>query len=292
MPRSMTGYGRGEHTASGHRAVVEVRSVNHRHAEFSIRLTRGYMALEERLRAVLPDRVARGRVDVSVTVEALQGQHREVRVDPELAAGYLHALLELGRRLKMRVRPRLETLIALPEVIAVTDARPDPEAAWPAVQDALAEALDALVRMREREGERLYRDLAHRLGHLGQLMEEVGARAPLAQEEYRQRVAERIAEMAGRVELEPSRIAGEVAVLVERGSIAEELVRVGSHLTEAREALSRDGPVGRRLEFIVQELGRELNTAAAKTTDVRIGKLLLDAREELDKIREQVQNLE
>lgn len=292
MPLSMTGYGRSEATVAGHRAVVEIRSVNHRFADFSLRLPRRYGQLEEPVRALLLERVARGRVDLHLVVEPVGGGSREVRVDLELAAAHARALTDLGRRLRLRGRPRLETIAALPDVVVAAEPVMDPQAAWPAVRQAVVEAREQLVEMRRREGDRLYQDITHRLGRLGQLIEEVKARAPLAAEEQRQRLAQRVAELGRGVELDQARLASEIALVVEKAGITEELVRVGSHLQEAARALGERVPVGRRLEFIAQEIGRELNTAAAKTGDLQVGKLLVDAREELEKVREQVQNIE
>jgi len=288
----MTGYGRGEGRTSDYRAVIEVRSVNHRFFDLNLRLPRGYGALEERIRAVVQDQVTRGRLDLSLVLERSAGGDGQVRLDTALAERYHQMLCDLGRRLALSDPPRLDTILTLPGVITNGFEDEDVEAAYPAVHEALAESIGQLVAMRRREGERLHRDLAHRLARLGQLMEEVSMAAPRALEECRARLAERLSAFGRGIELDVPRVTTEVALAAERSDTTEELVRVRSHLHEVSQTLTAEGPVGRRLDFLVQEIGRELNTAASKTGDMPMSGLLLDAREELEKVREQVQNLE
>ncbi|HCC32989.1 MAG TPA: YicC family protein [Clostridiales bacterium] len=292
MLRSMTGYGRGEGRTTGHRAVAEVRSVNHRFFDLSLRLPRGYGGLEERVRAAVQEQLTRGRVELSLTVERLAGGDGQVRVDADLAERYHEMLLQLGRRLALSDPPRLDTILTLPGVMAGGPQDEDLEAVYPAVHEAVTEGVGQLAAMRRREGDRLCRDLAHRLSRLGQLMEEVSVAVPRALEEGRARLTERLNAFGGGMELDAARLTTEVALAAERCDITEELVRVGSHLHEAGRTLTAGGPAGRRLDFLSQEIGRELNTAASKTGDLPISRLLLDAREELEKVREQVQNLE
>jgi uncharacterized protein (TIGR00255 family) len=289
----MTGYGRGEGQTACHRAVVEVRSVNHRSFDLNLRLPRGYGGLEERLRSVVQEHLTRGRVDLSLAIERMTGGDGQVRVDADLAERYHQLLLQLGRRLAIPDPPRLDTILTLPGVLAGgLEDEDDVEAAYPAAHEALVEGIRHLVAMRLREGDRICRDLAHRLARLGQLMEEVSMAAPEALEAGRVRLTERMRALSAGMQLDAARATTEVALAAERCDITEELVRVRSHLDEAGRTLTTGGPVGRRLDFLSQEIGRELNTAASKTGDIRISKLLLDAREELEKVREQVPNLE
>lgn len=292
MPRSMTGYGRGEGRTASHRAVVEVRSVNHRFFDLNLRLPRGYGALEGRIRAAVQEQVIRGRVDLSLTIERVADGDGQVRVDADLAERYHRMLLELGRRLALPDPPRLDTLLTLPGVVVSGQEDEDVEAVYPAVHEALAEGIDQLVAMRRREGGRLHQDLVHRLSRLGQLVEEAGVAAPRALEECRIRLTERLNAFGRGMELDAVRATTEVALAAERSDITEELVRARSHLDEVSRTLTAEGPVGRRLDFLIQEIGRELSTAASKTGDMPMSRLILDAREELEKVREQVQNLE
>ncbi len=296
MVRSMTGYGAAEQDTGAGRWWVEVRSTNHRFLEVAARLPRELAALEERVRTAVASRVRRGRVEVVVR-EEVPRRSRQVTVDTELARHYARALEELRRELALEDSVRLSTLLALPEVVRVEEGRPDVEAAWEALQPVLGRALDALVEMREAEGRRLAEDLVERVARLERWLEEVARRAELLPGEYAERLRGRIqellrglgAELAG----QESRLALEIAAFADRCDVREELVRLRSHLEAARALLAaRDGAVGRKLEFLVQEMQREVNTVGAKAADLQVSRAVLEMKSELEAIREQVQNVE
>ncbi|MEW5762180.1 MAG: YicC/YloC family endoribonuclease [Bacillota bacterium] len=291
MLRSMTGYGRGEALAGGRRFTVEVRALNHRFCEINIRLPRYLLALEERMRRLVAAHIARGRVDVYLSVEEGESNLNAVKVDKGLALAYYKALEELKSVLGLQDAVKLEHLVGLPQLI-VTDPSPaEAEAWWPAVAEALEAALAALAAAREAEGQALGRDLAARLARMEEIVARVGQRAPEVPVAYRRRLSERVAELGGGV-VDPVRLAQEVALLAERADITEELVRLRSHLARARECLEGEGPVGRRLDFLAQEMFREINTAGAKAQDEVIAGLVVEFKTELEKVREQMQNIE
>ncbi len=296
MVRSMTGYGVAEVDAEGGRWWVEVRSTNHRFLEVTVRLPKDLGALEERVRAEVARRVRRGRVDVVVREEPGR-RARTVAVDVELARRYAQALEDLRRTLGLEDSPTLAALLSLPEVVRVEEARPDADAAWQALYPGLERALEALVGMREQEGARLAEDLRERVARLEEWVEAVQRRAQALPQAYAERLRERVAALLRGLNVDSppdeARLAMEVAAFADRCDVREELVRLRSHLEQARGLLeSRDGAVGRKLEFLLQEMQREVNTVGSKAADLEVTQAVLEMKSELEAIREQVQNLE
>ncbi len=296
--RSMTGYGRGEEATGAGRVVVELRAVNHRFTEIGVRLPRSLAGLEDRLKRLVGTEVGRGRVDVLVSLEEYAGRQATVEVNQALASAYHQALLEIKRLLDLPDEPRLADLVALPEVVLVRDAEAEVETWWPAVEGAARQALGQLVAMREAEGAAIWQDLAHRIGNLEQIIKAIEVRAPAVVEAYHRRLGERVEELLrgaghpGAAAIDGTRLATEVALFAERANVTEELVRAESHLEQLRKCEAMAEPVGRRLDFIVQELNREFNTVGAKANDAEISRLVVEAKAELEKVREQIQNLE
>lgn len=290
--RSMTGFGRGEAEAAGCRFTAEIRSVNARFVEVTVRLPWPDAALEDRLRAMVRERVLRGRVELSVAVRRVAGGGLP-QVDRELALSYYLLLKELANSLGIKQTFDLTKIIQLPGVIR-PETDPDGEEWAPAVVAAAEAALDRFLGMRRAEGARLAEDLLNRLGALERLAQVIAERAPVAVAAYRDRLAERVARLPEAVRLDESRLAMEVALLAERTGITEEIVRLRSHLAEGRRLLSEgaDGGVGRPLEFLLQEMHREINTIGSKGSDVAVARAVLQAKGELEKLREQVQNVE
>lgn len=296
MVRSMTGYGAAEVEAQTGRWWVEVRSTNHRFLEVVVRLPRDLGALEDRVRAAVAGRVRRGRVEVLVREEAT-GRARSVTVDTELARQYAQALETLRRELGIQDSLNLAALLALPEVVRLEEVRPDVELAWHALRTGLDQALDSLVRMREAEGAHLAEDLAARVARVEEWVEEVSRRAEELPRVYAQRLRERVAELVRALGVErppdEARLAMEVAAFADRCDVREELVRLRSHLHQARALLhASDGAVGRKLEFLLQEMQREVNTVGSKAGDLDVTRAVLEMKSELEAIREQVQNVE
>ncbi|MGB9846411.1 MAG: YicC/YloC family endoribonuclease [Desulfotomaculales bacterium] len=292
MLRSMTGYGRGEAAAAGKRFIVELKSVNHRFCEVVIRLPKNLLAIEERMREQIQKKLFRGRVDCYLTVEEAGPKNVAVKVDKSLVAAYYKAMREILSVLGKDEEPRLEHFLALPGLFAVEEPPENIEEIWAGVEQALSGALASLLEMRRTEGARLREDIESRVGRIEKLNREIEGRAPQVVEEYRRRLSQRVAELVPGGVVDPVRLAGEVALFAERSSIAEEVVRIYSHLGQMRLTCGEEGPVGRKLDFLVQEVNREINTIAHKAGDLQISQFVVEAKSELEKIREQVQNVE
>lgn len=291
----MTGYGAAEARTDAGRWVVEARSVNHRFLEVSVRLPRELGALEDRVRAVVGGRVSRGRIEVAVLKDDPSPRARSVRIDVELARRYAEAVRELQRVLEAPDAVPLSVLLSLPDVVRVETEREDPEAAWTAIAPAVDAAVENLVAMRRAEGQRLARDLLRRLDRLETLADQVASRADRVVEDYARRLRRRIGELlraAGGAEVDDARLAVEVALFAERADISEEITRLRSHFAHMRFLLDGRGPVGRKLEFLLQEIGREVNTIGSKATDLAITQAVLEMKSQLESLREQVANVE
>ena len=292
MIRSMTGFGRGEASGEAGRIVVEMKAVNHRFSEVVFRMPRQFASLEEPARKQIQSRVSRGRVDVFISYDATASA-KGVKVDKELAIAYYNALIELGGEIGSKTELSLDTLAKLPDVLKVEDSEVTAEQLWPIFEAALVPAVENLLAMREREGAALATELLTRIDKLQQLRDTVAQRAPQVVEEYRTRLTKRLEELLGAANpVDPQRLAQEVAMFADRSDVAEELQRFGSHLDQFRENIAGDEAVGRKLDFLVQEIGREINTIGSKANDAAITVQVVEAKSELEKIREQVQNIE
>lgn len=301
--RSMTGYGAAVRERGSVRVAVEVRSLNQRFLEVRLTGPREYGPLEGELRGIVRSRVARGRVEVNVSrtgdLGARGGRQRRrvtgglrVCVDEALARAYVSALRRLGRKLGLAGELGIDVLRSLPGVVEVSEVPVDLRRERPVVLAALRAALGAFDRERRREGDNLRRDMAARVRRLKRLAAEMGRRVPRAEAALGHRHRERLGRLLDRGEVDPARLAQEAAMLVARSDVSEELVRLASHLSALGAALARRGAVGKQIEFILQELVREANTIGAKAGDLGLGELVLEAKGEIEKLREQVQNVE
>ena len=292
MLRSMTGFGASDLATAAGRYTVEARSLNHRFLEIIVRLPRELAPLEDRIRALVQGRVLRGRVEVAIMRENYGKRLRTVRIDLDLAKAFASALNELKQALELPGSPDLAMLSALPDLIRIEDQKEDLEAAWTAIAEGLEVALSRLVAMREREGARLASDLGQRVRRLAERADEIERRAPLVVQEHAARLTRRIEELIGMPPVDEGRLAAEVAIFADRSDIAEETTRLRSHLAQMQQMLIGDGPAGRTLEFLVQELGSEANTIGSKANDVEISRAVIAVKGELESLREQIQNLE
>jgi len=290
--KSMTGYGRGEAVMPGRNFLMELKSVNHRYCEVFLRMPRYLSPLEDRIRRLIQSRIARGRVDGFLTVEACGAKNTLVKVDKCLAEAYYKSIKELQETLEVEGKIKLKHLINLPDVLTVEEPVENVEEMWPAVKVAVENALDNLVQMRRLEGERLSEDLLKKVERVAQLNEQIKKRAPLMVENYKDKLACRLKEFLEEGILENERIAAEAAFFAERSAIDEETVRLESHLNQVNDCLGADKPAGRKLEFIIQEMNREINTVASKAGDLEISRWVIEIKSELEKIREQAQNIE
>ncbi|MGI6648101.1 MAG: YicC/YloC family endoribonuclease [Bacillota bacterium] len=293
MLRSMTGFGRGEAVITGKRITVEIKSVNHRYCEVATRLPRIYSALEEKIRRTVQARVSRGRLDVFVNVVQEGEKTALVKVDKGLAMAYYNSLRELGELLQISPEITAEQLSHFPGVLVLQEEEDDLDILWSGLEEAIILAMDSLVEMREIEGNRLNYDIIHRIGKIEQFINEISVQEPKVVNNYRERLSNRVRELiSDQLVVDESRLATEVAVFAERCNITEELVRLNSHLTQFRQLINSDDSIGRKLDFLVQELHREANTIGSKANDAEISHLVVEIKSELEKIREQIQNVE
>lgn len=292
MIQSMTGFGRGEYTAGARQISVEIKSINHRYSEFSIKLPRKYAALEERTRLRLAKVISRGKVDVFIKTEDREGSEREMNIDKGLAAKYHEKIQDLALTLDLPMDLGVSQLIGMPGVMSIDEAAEEIEEVWAQLEKPLEEALEHLLAMRTSEGGRLAGDFLARLDYLEELRARLLAKSPLVVENYRQKLANRIADLLGQQPVDESRLVQEVAMFADRASVDEELVRLDSHFKQFRELVQADQPVGRKLDFLCQEMNREINTTGSKANDLEMTKIVVEMKSELEKLREQVQNIE
>lgn len=288
---SMTGFGSG--VAGDHRrsARVEARSVNHRYCDILLHFSPRHVDWEEQARRLVDARISRGRVEIFATLEECDIEERTVRLDASLLAGYARAV----SRAEEIVGPlpfTLDALLAIPDLFVVEENPDDEESAWPVLEKALIQALDRLVDMRVREGRRLQEDVLQRLARIEDWLADIAERAPRVVVEYRTRLASRLAELLASPPVAEERLAAEVALFADRSCITEELVRAHSHIAQFRQTCGENGQVGRKLDFLLQELNREVNTVASKAADSEIARFVVSIKAELEKIREQAQNIE
>ena len=288
---SMTGYGRCQIERDGRTMTVEVKSVNHRFLDTSYRLARHLMFLDDVVRKGVSARLARGHVDVFVNYENHREDAREIRVDTALAVAYQRAMYELSGALGIEANLSLQEYARMPDVLTVQESAEDQDAVRELFEEALSGALDALIVMRAQEGENMKRDILDKIARIEEIREAVAARAPMVVEDYRIRLKERIAAMT-EGEIDEARLLTEIAVFADRAAIDEELVRLFSHTAQIRKMVEMAEPVGRKLDFLVQELNREVNTIGSKAMDAQIAQYVVQAKGEIEKLREQVQNIE
>ena len=288
---SMTGYGRAAREAEGRQMTVELKSVNHRFLDLSFRMPRNLMFLEEAARKAISARLNRGHVDVFVTYKNLRTDAKTVAVDRALFDAYA-AALEGVADAGLRDDRSLMSVARLPDVLVVSEAEEDREAVTALMLETVGEALDQLVAMREREGEAMKRDLSEKVEAIERMTEAVEARYPETVNAYRERLRAAVQELLGDAEVDENRLLTEVALMADRSAIAEETVRLKSHVAQLRKLFEAKEPIGRRIDFIVQELNREVNTISSKSQDIPITRLAVDMKAEIEKLREQLQNIE
>jgi uncharacterized protein (TIGR00255 family) len=289
----MTGYGAGASDAATARVSVEIRGVNQRFLDVKVTLPREYAAWESEIRERVRSAAERGRVDVAVTRTPVASRRRyRVGVRDELAERYVGAARRLGKRLGIAGEVAITDVLRLPELFETSEETPALEPERAALKRALATALKAFDRERRREGKALETELLGRTQALRKLAGAIRSRVPAATEAFVTRVRERLAKLEGLPEIEPQRIAQELVTLAERGDITEELVRLDHHLRALAATLKGAGAIGKRVEFLLQEIQRELNTTGSKAADLTINGLVVDGKAEVEKLREQVQNVE
>lgn len=288
--QSMTGYGRASVERDGRQMTIELKSVNHRFLDLAFRMPRNLMFLEDAARKAIGAKLSRGHVDVFVTYRNLRTDARTVAVDRNLFDAYAQALEALSGGALEDDRS-LMAIARMPDVVTVVEAEEDREAVTALMLDALDEALGQLLAMRLREGEAMKRDLLEKTAAIEAMTAAIEARYPETVEEYRNRLKQAVRELMDQ-EVDENRLMMEVALMADRSAIAEEIVRLNSHVQALRKLCEEDAPIGRRLDFIVQELNRETNTISSKSQDIPITRRAVDMKAEIEKLREQLQNVE
>lgn len=290
--RSMTGYGRGQSVRNGSKFTVELNSVNRKQSDVVVTLPRELAEIEPRVRDVINAEVTRGRLNVVIACHHSGPGAEAALLDAKLARSYYKAIVDLQKELGAVGEIGIETILRAPGVMRTVDAAPEPEDAWPQVQAALADALGDLVKMREREGKNLAKDLIKRLKIVRTAVREIRKLQPAVVQRYRQTLHDRVARAGVDLALDDDRLVKEIIFFADKSDITEELTRLDSHFAQFAHHLRKDEAVGRTLEFMSQEIGREFNTLGAKANDVQISQLVVACKSEMEKIREQIQNIE
>ena len=289
--KSMTGFGRGEFSQGASTFSVDVRSVNHRYSDVSVRMPRAMSVLEEKVREFVTEKISRGKVDVYINYNTF-GQNSQVKLDTNLAKAYVDSLNTLKEMFGIRDDISLSLLTRFPDIMALETVEMDMDELWLILKQALEMAFNALVEMRQREGERLKNDLLDKLVNVKGFVGSIKEKSYSIVDEYKNKLYDRIKELTKDIPIDENRLLTEVAVFADKSSIDEEIVRLESHLEELQKALNFKGSVGKKLDFIIQEMNREVNTIGSKITDLGILNNVISIKTEIEKIREQVQNIE
>lgn len=292
MIKSMTGFGRAQETVDGMTVTVELKSVNHRYFEFTAKVPRTYGFLEEKLKSFLNARVSRGKMECYVSIENLEESDMEVVVNPSLAKGYVDALRTLSETFGLKEDYSAISIAKFPDVLTLRKAPADEEKIWNAVQKVTELAVERFVTMRETEGEKLRADILSKADTILEHVAFVETRSPQTVREYHEKLRQRMEELLENTQVDEQRLLTEAAIFADKVAVDEETVRLRSHISQLREFLNADEPIGRKLDFLVQEMNRESNTIGSKAQDVEIAKRVIAIKAEVEKIREQVQNIE
>ncbi|HHW47175.1 MAG TPA: YicC family protein [Clostridiaceae bacterium] len=292
MIRSMTGFGRGESQEEGKKFLVEIKTVNHRYFDIFIKIPRQLSFLEDKVREAVAKKLARGKIDIYITFEDSGENSTCVLIDEELAKAYVEAVRLLRDRFGLADDISVSLLAKFPDILKVEKTEDDEEKVWQLLKTALDSALESLVSMREAEGRELCLSLLERASYIESIVKKIEIRSPEVVKEYKQKLEDRIKELLQQNIIDENRIAMEVAIFADRCSIDEEIVRLKSHLVQFRDTLDLDQPVGRKLDFLIQEMNREINTIGSKASDLEITRNVIEIKSEIEKMREQVQNIE
>ena len=292
MIKSMTGFGRAVAETDGYVITVEIKSVNHRYFEFSSRIPRQYGFLDDKLKSYINSRVSRGKVECYVSIDALNTEAAQVVVNNTLASAYVSALKELSKNYDLKEDFGASTVARFQDVLVVKKADEDEEKIWSYVKSVTDMALDKFIAMRTVEGAKMKNDISSRADYILSCVEYIEKRSPETVKEYNDKLVERVHDLIGDVSLDEGSVIQEVAIYADKVAVAEETVRLRSHLDQLKAFINADEPVGRKMDFLVQEINRETNTIGSKANDVDIARKVVDIKAEVEKIREQIQNIE
>ena len=292
MIKSMTGFGRAMAEKDGYVISVELKSVNHRYFEFNCRLPRQYGFAEEKLKSYVNSKVSRGKVDCFLGIEALDTDNADVVVNHTLASAYIKAMNELAQEYSLKNDISSVSISRFPDVFVLKKADEDEEKLWGYIKEVADEAIEKFVAMRETEGEQMKKDVLSRADYILDCVSFIESRSPQTVQEYNDKLITRVHELIGDASLDENRIIQEVAIYADKVAVAEETVRLRSHISQLKEFLESSEPIGRKMDFLVQEINRETNTIGSKACDVDIARKVVDIKAEVEKIREQIQNIE
>lgn len=292
MLRSMTGYGRGQAVSDKWDISVEIKSVNHRYFEWSAKIPKTFLFLEDKLKSKVQETISRGKVEVLLSIYSVGQQDIQVEVNQSVAAGYVNALRAAAPSLSLEDNLKLSDLLRFSDIFTLKRKELDEEELWEAVAKVAQMALDAFVAMKEKEGEKLKEDVLSRRNTIENMLSKVEERAPMLRQEYYDRLYQKLCEVLEDKNIDESRLVTEAGIFADKVAIDEETVRLRSHLHQLGDLLEGEEPVGRKLDFLVQEMNREVNTIGSKAQDVAIARLVVDMKAEIEKIREQIQNIE
>lgn len=292
MLRSMTGFGREHIMFEGREILVEIKSVNSRYYEFSSKLPRAYGYIDEKLKTLLANKISRGKVEVSVSIFNQVGTDAEIEVNEPLARQYVEALRGVSETLNLRDDLSLTSIMRFSDVFTVKKTIEDEETVWEQVKQVAQAALDKFIAMRETEGVKMHDDIASRLQFIEDTVAKIEAQSPETTKAYREKLFAKIKSVVEDRSIDDARVLTEAAIFSEKTAVDEETVRLRSHLSQYRSLIEHDIPVGRKLDFLTQELNREVNTIGSKCQDLEITRMVVDLKSEIEKIREQIQNIE
>lgn len=288
----MTGFGRAVKEIDGYIITVEIKSVNHRYFEFYSRCPRQYGFIDEKIKSFVNSKVSRGKIECYVGIEALNNDSADVVVNNTLASAYVKALSEIAQNYDLKIDFGASTISRFQDVLVVRKNEEDEEKIWNMVKEVADEAVSKFIEMRSVEGKKMYDDIYSRTEFILDCVSFIEERSPQTVKEYNEKLIARIHEIIGDATLDEARIIQEVAVYADKVAVAEETVRLRSHIEQLREFLASDEAVGRKMDFLVQEINREINTTGSKCCDVEIARKVVDLKAEVEKIREQIQNIE
>ena len=292
MIKSMTGFGRCEMEEHARRITVEMKAVNHRYLDLSIKMPKKFNPFEAQIRNVLKEYIERGKVDLYITCEDLGEENLQIRYNRAVAAEYLQYLRQMSEEFGLEDDVRVSTLSRFPEVFSMEDIQQDEEEIWQDLEKVVRGAAEVFVESREREGEALKADLLDKLENMQKSVAQIEERSPQVIEEYREKLRAKVKELVGDVQLDESRLMMEVTVFADKICVDEEMVRLKSHIAAMSQELKKGGSVGRKLDFIAQEMNREANTTLSKANDLLTSDAAIELKTGIEKIREQIQNLE
>lgn len=292
MVMSMTGFGRCETMVNGRTITIEMKSVNHRYFEFSCRTTRGYSFLEDKIKKYVAQHIARGKVDMYVSITESEDSEVDVTINKPLASGYVNAIHALANEYNIPDDLTVSVLSRYSDIFQIHKEEQDEEQIFLDVKVALDKALESFIAMRQAEGEKLKEDVLSRVEIIMSIVKEIEERSPITVEEYRQKLYKRISDMLSTTDIDDQRILTEAAIFADKVAVDEETVRLRSHFEQMKTFFKSGVPIGRKLDFIVQEMNREANTIGSKVTDSILAHKVVDIKSEIEKIREQIQNIE